>query len=77
MVPPLTPDNHPDTSQPLTKWQKVGTFGSQIDCTSSMQNQQSGVLAVAGPITQADNYNQIQAVEILQGRCVSAAELPQ
>jgi hypothetical protein len=75
IVPPLTTDGHPATDLPLSKWGKVGTFDSQIDCTTVMQNQQFNALRQAGRITKADNYFQQYPVQVLAGRCVAIREL--
>ena len=72
LVPPLNQAGYAATEQPLSKWQSYGSFGSQIDCTNAMQTQQNTALAWYGKITQATNYNQTQAVEILSAQCVSA-----
>ncbi len=71
LVPPLNQAGYAAAEQPLSKWQSYGSFGSQIDCTNAMQTQQNGALAWYGKITQATNYNQTQAVEILSAQCVS------
>src|SRR5260221_9634432 len=71
LVPQINQAGNAATDLPLSKWQTVGTFASQIDCTTSMQNQQSFALAQAGPITNAQNYNQDQALQILKGKLVS------
>ncbi len=75
IVPPLTADGHPATNLPLSKWGKVGTFDSQIDCTTSMQNQQFYALRQVAQITKAFNYAQQYPVQVLAGRCVSMREL--
>lgn len=74
LVPQINQAGYAATELPLSKWQTVGNFTSQIDCTSSMQNQQSFAMGQAGPITNAQNYNQDQALQILNGKCVSADE---
>ena len=75
IVPPLTADGHPATDLPLSKWGKVGTFASQIDCTTSLQDQQFVALQQVGQITEADNYYQQYPVQVLAGRCVSMSDL--
>jgi hypothetical protein len=75
IVPPLNQLGFAETDQPLNKWQNLGSFGGQIDCTSTMEAQQSTALGWYGRITQAQNYNQTQAVEILSGKCVPADAL--
>jgi hypothetical protein len=71
LVPPLTTSGNADTGQPLSKWQSVGNFGSQIDCNTSMTNQQFTAHGQFGPITNAQTPYQAQAVRILNGQCVS------
>jgi len=71
LVPPLNQAGYAATEQPLSKWQNLGNFGGKFDCTNFMETQQNTALAWYGRITQATNYNQTQAVEILSGRCVS------
>ena len=71
LVPQINQAGYAATELPLSKWQTVGNFASQIDCTTSMQTQQSFAMGQAGPITNAQNYNQDQALQILNGKCVS------
>jgi hypothetical protein len=37
-----------DTSQPLSKWQDAGNFGSQVDCNALLQWQQFVVQGASG-----------------------------
>ena len=71
LVPQINQAGYAATDLPLSKWQTVGNFAGQTDCISSMQNQQGFALGQAGPITNAQNYNQDQALQILKGKCVS------
>jgi hypothetical protein len=71
LVPPLNQAGYAATEQPLSKWQNLGSFGSQVGCTSTMETQQSTAIGWYGRITNAQDYNQSQAVKILSGRCVS------
>ena len=45
LVPQLNQAGYAATEQPLTKWQNIGNFASQIDCTTSRENQQNTALA--------------------------------
>ncbi len=74
LVPPMTPSGYADTGQPLTKWQSVGNYGSQSACNSSLTNQQFTVHGWYGPITNAQTPYQTQAVQTLNGQCVSASD---
>jgi hypothetical protein len=74
MVPPLTSGGSADTGEPLSKWQIVGNFASQIDCNNVMTNEQFGAQAQLGPIKIAQTPSQGDAVKILNGQCVSTAD---
>jgi hypothetical protein len=71
LVPPLNQAGYAATTEPLGKWQNRGSFDSQVGCTSTMETQQNTALGWYGRITNAQDYNQTQAVKILSGRCVS------
>jgi hypothetical protein len=74
LVPNVAADGTADTSQPLSKWQKVQTFGSQSDCNYSLTQQQFAVHGAFGPIGNAQSANQIQALQTLKGQCVAATD---
>ena len=71
MVPPLTSAGNADTDGPLSKWQTIGNFSSLIDCNTWMTRQQFAARAQFGPITNAHNYYEAEAVKILNGQCAS------
>ena len=71
MVPPLNQAGFAATNEPLSKWHNLGSFGTRVDCTSTMETQQNTAIGWYGRITNAQDYNQTQAVEILSGRCIS------
>jgi hypothetical protein len=71
MIPPLTTAGSADTDRPLSKWQTIGTLPSLIDCNNWMTRQQFAARARFGPITKAHGYYEAQAVQILNGQCVS------
>ena len=75
MVPPLTSGGDADTSEPLSKWRNVGNFANQADCKNSMTNQQFAVHRYYGPIGNAQNYYEGDAVRTLNAQCVSTKDL--
>lgn len=74
MVPPLGQTRTADIDEPLSKWQRVSSYSSQIDCTSSMANQQFAVHGNYGPIWMAQTPEEAAAVKILSGQCVSSGD---
>jgi len=74
LVPPVTAAGNADTGQPFSKWQSIGTFPSQYECNTSMTSQQFTAHAQAGGITNAQNYYQTQALQILNARCISSGD---
>jgi hypothetical protein len=72
MVPPLTSAGNPDLDKPLSKWQTIGGFSSLTDCNSWMTRQRFAARAHFGPITNAHDYYEAEAVKILNGQCVSS-----
>jgi hypothetical protein len=75
MVPPLTSGGDADTSEPLSKWQNVGNFANQADCKNSMTTQQFAVHRYYGPIGNAQNSYEADAVRTLNAQCVSTKDL--
>src|SRR6202035_466854 len=71
MVPSLTSAGNADTDGPMSKWQSIGNFFSLTDCNSWMTRQQFAARAQFGPITNAHDYREAEAVKILNGQCVS------
>jgi hypothetical protein len=74
LVPPITSSGDPTVDAPLQKWQLVGKFSNLTDCQSYMTRVQFGMHARFGPITQAHTPDEAQAVEILNGQCVSITD---
>jgi hypothetical protein len=74
IVPPLTSAGNADTDAPLFKWQSIGNFSSLIDCNNWMARQQFAARAHFGPITNAHDYYESEAVKILNGQCVSPVD---
>jgi len=74
LVPNIAADGTAETSQPLSKWQNVQTFGSQCDCNYSLTNQQFAVHGAFGPIGSAQSAYQIQALQTMKGQCVAATD---
>jgi hypothetical protein len=68
MLPPLVFVGSADTDGPLSKWQTIGKFPSLIDCNSWMTRQQYSARAQFGPITNAHDYYEAEAVKILNGQ---------
>jgi hypothetical protein len=73
-VPPLTSAGNADTDAPLSKWQSIGNFSSLIDCNNWMARQQFDARARFGPITNAHDYYESEAVKILNAQCVSPVD---
>jgi hypothetical protein len=73
IVPPLTTAGDADIAAPLSQWQILGEFARQIDCSTSMAEQQFGAHRRFGPIGNAQTYYETLAVRILNGQCVSSA----
>jgi hypothetical protein len=71
MVPPLTSGGDADTSKPLSEWRNVGNFANETDCKSSMTTQQFAVHRYYGPIGNAQNSYEADAVRTLHAQCVS------
>jgi hypothetical protein len=71
MVPPLTSTGNADTDASLSEWQTIGNFSSLTDCNSWMTRQQFAARAQFGPITNAHDYYETEALKILNGQCVS------
>jgi hypothetical protein len=74
MVPNIAADGTAETSQPLSKWQKVETFGGQEDCSTSLASQQFAVQGALGPIGNAQSAYQIQALQTMRGQCIAATD---
>jgi hypothetical protein len=74
ILPPLTPAGNADTDAPLSKWQSIGNFSSLIDCNNWMTRQQFAARARFGPITNAHDYYEADAVKILNAQCVSTVD---
>lgn len=74
MVPNIASDGSAETSQPLSKWQKVQTFGGQSDCNDSLMQQQYAVHGAFGPINNAQSAYQAQALQTLKGQCIAATD---
>jgi hypothetical protein len=72
LVPPITTNGKVDDTQPLSEWREAWSFRTQIDCTAFLQRQQFAVHGIFGPLTSgsAQSFDQIQALEILEGQCV-------
>jgi hypothetical protein len=70
LVPPLTFVGDADIDAPLFKWQSIGRFSNSIDCNSWMARQQFAARAQFGPITNAHDYYEVEAVQILNAQCV-------
>jgi hypothetical protein len=71
LVPPITSAGNPALNEPLPRWQLVDKFSNPTDCQSYMARVQFGMHARFGPITQAHTPDEVQAVQILDGQCVS------
>jgi hypothetical protein len=74
ILPPLTSAGNADTVAPLYKWQSIGNFSSLIDCNNWMERQQFAARAHFGPITNAHDYYEADAVKILNAQCVSTSD---
>jgi len=74
VVPNIGADGTAETGQPLSKWQKVQTFGSQSDCGYSLTSQQFAVQGPFGPINNAQSAYQDEALQTLKGQCVAASD---
>jgi hypothetical protein len=74
IVPPLTSAGNAETDAPLSKWQSIGNFSSLIDCNNWMTRQQFAARARFGPITNAHDYYESDAVKILNAQCVSPVD---
>jgi hypothetical protein len=74
ILPPLTPAGNADTDAPMSKWQSIGNFSSLIDCNNWMTRQQFAARAQFGPITNAHDYYEAEAVKILNAQCVSTSD---
>jgi hypothetical protein len=74
VVPPLTSDGNADTSEPLSKWQNIGHFANETDCKNSMTAQQFAVHRYYGPIGNAQNSYEADAVKILNAQCISTED---
>ena len=74
MVPNIASDGSAETGQPLSKWQKVQTFGSQSDCNDLLMQQQYAVHGAYGPINNAQSAYQAQALQTLKGQCIAATD---
>jgi hypothetical protein len=70
MVPPLTSAGDADRDAPVSKWQIIGNFTRQIDCSSSLTRQQFDAHRWFGPIGNAQSFDDSFAVRILNGQCV-------
>jgi hypothetical protein len=70
MVPPLTKDGFAQTSVSLSQWQNVGSFASHQSCKTVLQQNQFAAGANFGPITQAQSWDERNAVQIMSGQCV-------
>ena len=75
MVPPLTSGGNANASEPLSEWQNVGNFANQADCKNSMTTQQFAVHRYYGPIGNAQNSYEADAVRTLNAQCVSTKDL--
>jgi hypothetical protein len=71
LLPPLTSAGNADTDAPMSKWQSISNFSSPIDCNNWMTRQQFAARAQFGPITNAHDYYEAEAVKILNAQCVS------
>jgi hypothetical protein len=71
LLPPLTSAGNADTDAPMSEWQSIGNFSSLIDCNNWMAKQQFAARAQFGPITNAHDYYEAEAVKILNAQCVS------
>jgi hypothetical protein len=74
LVPPITSAGNPALSEPLPKWQIVDNFSDLTDCQSYLSRLQFGVHGQYGPIANAQTPNQAQAVQLLNGQCVSITD---
>jgi hypothetical protein len=74
LVPNIANDGTAETSQPLSKWQKVETFGSQSDCGYSLTSQKFAVQGALGPIGSAQSAYQAQALQTMRGQCIAATD---
>ena len=74
MVPNIASDGTAEITQPLSKWQRVQTFGSQSDCNDSLMQQQFAVQGAFGPIGSAQSAYQVQALQTMKGQCVAASD---
>lgn len=72
LVPPINMNGIVDTTQPLSEWRPARDFETQIDCNAFLQAQQFMVHSAYGPLTSgtAQNPDEIQAVQILNGQCI-------
>jgi len=69
IVPPVNSSGTPDTSQPLPKWQIIASFSSQVDCTTSLNQQKFNLQTWYGPISSGQNGPQVMAARVLNGQC--------
>jgi hypothetical protein len=74
MVPPLTSGGDADTSEPLSKWQHIGNFANETDCKNKITAQQFDVHRYYGPIGNAQNSYEADAVKILNAQCLSTKD---
>ena len=74
LLPPLTSAGNADRDAPLSKWQSIGDFSSPTDCNTYMTRQQFAARAQFGPITNAHDYYESEAVKILNAQCVSTVD---
>jgi len=70
IVPPVASSGTPDASEPLPKWQTIVTFSSQVDCTTSLNQQKFNLQTWYGPINSGQNGPQVMAARVLNGQCV-------